>query len=379
MHCPQCGRELSAPGAACLGCLVDSSGTAAPPPLNIVYPQAAPPPPPPPPAVAPPPPPPPPAVAPPPPPPYEPAGQPTVGQPVTQYPAQYPANAGYQPTTAYQPAGYEPSYQASAPPPAAGRRTAVVLAIAAVAVLVIAGGAVLLTRGNDDKQSTTSAAPTVPHATPAPIVPGSTTAPVVSNPQETFPLPTQPPTTLAPVTIPPTAPPTTVFDPAATPPVPAVTPLGGPGSPQVLSNPLPSGLTYDQVASSLGIAQQLGDALANDDWDTARRLEPAKSGNSNQKYLAGYDGLDRVSLLLVDARPEGAGYRLLVVSVANEKAGARTSLYCLEWTVDPGAVTVAQHSGVVGQIARVPYAISPEGVRNDPSLDATVRTQCHWN
>ena len=366
MHCPQCGRELSAPGAACLGCLVDSSAPPPAPPLQIAYPASAPPPPPPPP----------PPPLPPPPPPLG-----TPAPPPPAYSANGPADHGYQ--QAAPPVGV---VTMQVPAPSGNRRTATVLAIAAVAVLVVAGGVVLLTRkGGDSESSTTNVtAPTSPSGSPSgSLADGTptvvTTVPNSGVPSETFPLPTQPPVTAAPVTVGPTSPPVTVFDPAATPPVPAVTPIAGPGSPQVLSNPLPSGVSYDQVASSLWIAQQLGDALANDDWNTARRLEPAKSGNSNQKYLDGYDGLDRVSLLLVDARPDGAGYRLLVVSVANEKSGARTSLYCLEWTVDPGAVVVTQHGGVVGQIGRVPYAISPEGVRNDPSLDATVRTQCHWN
>ncbi|MEQ1702325.1 MAG: hypothetical protein ABMA25_19620, partial [Ilumatobacteraceae bacterium] len=160
---------------------------------------------------------------------------------------------------------------------------------------------------------------------------------------------------------------------------PPVPPLGGAGSTQVLSEPTPSGIPYSTYASSLAIAQQLGDALANDDWATARRLEPDKAGVSDAQYRTGYDGLDRVSLVLVDVRPEGPGYRLLVVSVANERAGARTSLYCLEWTVDPVAGTVVQHNGVVGRIARVDRAISPEEARLDGVLDSAMRTQCVWS
>lgn len=188
--------------------------------------------------------------------------------------------------------------------------------------------------------------------------------------------PTSPPMTTAVAT---STTPSTGPSPAGTPTVPSVTPTRGPGSPQVLSDPLPSGVVYLQVAESLRVAQMLADALANDVWSEARRLEPTKSGFTDQQFLAGYDGLDRASLLLVDARAEGAGHRLLVVSVANELDGSRTTLFCLEWTVDPGLQTVRQNGRVVGQIGRVPFAISPEAVRSDPGLDALVRSQCVWS
>jgi hypothetical protein len=145
-----------------------------------------------------------------------------------------------------------------------------------------------------------------------------------------------------------------------------------------MSNPLPSGPSWAQVAPSLAVAQQLADALANDDWPTARRIDTDKAGSSDDTFVAGYGSLDRASLLLLDARPEGQGQRLLVVSVANERHGAQTTLYCLEWLVDPAAGTVRQHAGTVGQLTRLPSLVSPEAVRNDPSLDHLVRTQCHW-
>jgi hypothetical protein len=129
----------------------------------------------------------------------------------------------------------------------------------------------------------------------------------------------------------------------------------------------------------LALAQQLADALANDDWTTARRIDADKANSSDSQYAAGYGALDRASLMLLDARPEGGGQRLLVVSVANEQGGIQTSLYCLEWSVDAAAGTVRQHGGVVGQIARVASALSPEGVRHDASLDTTARTKCHWS
>ena len=360
MFCPQCGRELSAPGAPCLGCLVDASD-----PSRVA------PPPPPPGAV------PPPALSitpplprapstefmPPPPPPYV---APTSVAPVVP-PAPLDATT-VNPTML-------PSAPSGGPPPVRGRRTALVLAVAAVAVVGAAVGAFLVTRSDDETTSgTTLPGATVPGETSvATTLPGTPTTTAAGDPPSTA------ATSLPPTTVAPTAPPTTVFDPTAVGPVPPSAPTSGPGSPQVLSEPTPSGIPYATYAPSLAVAQQLGDALANDDWAAARLLEPDKAGVSDAQYLTGYDGLDRVSLVLVDVRPEGAGYRLLVVSVANERAGARTSLYCLEWTVDPAAGTVDQHSGVVGQIARVDRAVSPEEARLDTLLDTAMRTQCVWS
>lgn len=407
MNCPKCGRELSAPGAACLGCLVDASGAAspAPPPVPFVPSPAAPsvvvvpppsvapsspPPPPPSPSAAPPPPPSVPEVALPPLPPAPTVALPPV--PVTPAPtvALPPVPATPAPTGALPPvpvAEYlaEPGspplpMPVLAPPRERGKRPALVLVVAAIAVVGAAVGAFLATRSDDDASTSPGSVLTsIGDATTSPAS-ATTAPPAVSS---TLAAPTTAVsttvTTLATTTVAPTAPPTTVFDPTAAGPVPPTPPLFGPGNPQVLSEPTPSGIPYANHSSSLAIAQQLGDALANDDWATARRLEPSKAGVSDGQYFTGYDGLDRVSLVLVDARPEGAGYRLLVVSVANERDGARTTFYCLEWSVDPAAGTVVQHNGVVGQIARVDRAISPEEARLDPLLDSAMRNQCVWS
>jgi hypothetical protein len=82
-------------------------------------------------------------------------------------------------------------------------------------------------------------------------------------------------------------------------------------------------------------------------------------------------------LILVDAREEGDSTRLLIVSVANE-LGSRTSLYCFEWTAQPGAGTVRQGGGV-GRIARADGALSPNDVRADERLSAAIRDDCVWS
>ena len=158
-------------------------------------------------------------------------------------------------------------------------------------------------------------------------------------------------------------------------------PLAAPiasGSPFILSDPLPSGLSARDAAPSLAVAQRLADALSAEDWATVRRIDQATAGYSDQSFIVGYRGLDRASLLLVDAHEASAGYRLLFVSVANELGGAQSSLYCLEWTANPDDGTIEQHGGNVGLIARVSSVISPDDVRNDQGLMDAIGTRCRW-
>jgi hypothetical protein len=215
--------------------------------------------------------------------------------------------------------------------------------------------------------------------TALPTVPVTTT-PVQTAPPVTSPAATAPPATAPPATAPPVTAPVTQPAPTSTPtsaPAPVV--QTGPGSPQVLNDPLPSGVTAQTASRSFALAQRLADALANEDWDTARQIDVDARESSDEVFEAGYGGLDRASLMLVDAVPDGAGFRLLVVSVANELDGARTSMYCLEWSSDPVAGTIDQHSDAVGLVARVPVAMTPEAVRQDPSLDRTIRDECQWS
>jgi hypothetical protein len=132
------------------------------------------------------------------------------------------------------------------------------------------------------------------------------------------------------------------------------------------------------VQTSHVLSQQLADALALKDWSTARSLSPPLANSSDATLATGYAGLDRASLMLLDARHQGDGYRLLVVSVANELGGSRTSLYCFEWIAQPAVGTVRQ-SGGIGRIAQVPGTVSPEQVRSDANLDATIRNNCVWS
>jgi hypothetical protein len=222
--------------------------------------------------------------------------------------------------------------------------------------------------------------PERPPLTIAPTVPGAagSTAP------DTIPAPAAtgapvPVTTARPAPQPTAAPATNPPPPAtAPPPPPPSPPAGSAGDPQALDDPLPSGAGYGSVRESHLLSQRLADALAAEDWNAARRLSPALASSSDESLRNGYGGLDRASLILVDAREEGDSTRLLIVSVANELNGSRTSLYCFEWTAQPGAGTVRQGGGV-GRIARADGALSPDDVRADERLEGAIRNDCVWS
>jgi hypothetical protein len=218
---------------------------------------------------------------------------------------------------------------------------------------------------------------TVPPVTVPPTTVPPTTAPPTTAPPTTVPPTTVPPTTVPPTTVPPTTvPPTTVPDPAAIRQIPAgPPPLEAAGVSQVLSNPLPSGVVYADVEGLLVRAQQLADSLALNDWAAVRLIDPATAEFSDQRFEDGYRNLNRASLILLDARPTGIGYDLLVVSAAIELDGTQTSLYCLTWGVDAQFGTVSQRSGSL--ITFWPGNTHPEAIPADAAaLEQLAR--CTW-
>jgi hypothetical protein len=259
-----------------------------------------------------------------------------------------------------------------------------------VAVIALAVGLIMVRSGDDtgvtspdqetridpvvsepeaDDASTMTVASTSPppSSVPATAVITPTTATVTPT--------TLAPTTLAPTTVAPVE--TAAPSAAAIPTIPAVAaPLNSPGSPQVMSDPLPSGPAYAAVQPSFVLAQQLADALALADWSGARAIDPSTAGMSDAAFVDGYGGLDRASLLLLDARPVGAGFEMLVVSVAVELGGTQTSLYCLSWTADPTSGTVDQGGG--STLTTLQGAVSPEAIRNDPVALGEVG-RCAWS
>jgi len=223
-----------------------------------------------------------------------------------------------------------PSTTAALPPPTVASTTAVVTTVAPVTTAV----------------ATTALATTVVETTVVPSTPPPTSVPATSPP----------------TTVPPSAP------------APAI---AGPGTPQVLSDPLPSGTSAGDAGRSLALAQRLADALASGDWDVVRSIEPAKARLSDEQLAAGYAGLDRASLILVDARRQRDGYRQLLVSVANERNGAQTSLYCLQWSANTKKGSVVEQ-GSIGKLTTVRGTVSSGTVVNDPAMVDLISSRCVW-
>jgi hypothetical protein len=270
------------------------------------------------------------------------------------------------------------------------------LALAAVSLL-IGLGVRALSNNAVPKASTEQTLPPIVSATPGvpTSVPPASTASPTTIAIATVAVPTEPstlaPSTVAPPATPSTSPPSTIAPStdapaaipnttivAAEPPVPAAESAAGAGTSQVLRDPLPSGIPFAEVDESFALTQQLADALAAENWDLVRRLEPAKAGFPDSAF-GGYRGLDQASLILLDARPQGDGYRHLLVSVANEGNGAQTSLYCLEWSANPETMSVVEHGGVVGKLATLDGTVSSETAVHDRSLVDLMTRRCVWS
>ena len=141
----------------------------------------------------------------------------------------------------------------------------------------------------------------------------------------------------------------------------------------VLADPLPSGVSSADVGPSLTLTQQFSDALAAGDWESARRLNPSLRALSDAEFEDGYGGLDRATQLLVDAQRTPSGDRLLLVTIANERAGAQTTLYCVESTV---SVDGAVRQTAASVLERYPGTIVVADVTSDPAITELIRQQC---
>ena len=105
------------------------------------------------------------------------------------------------------------------------------------------------------------------------------------------------------------------------------------------------------------------------------QLDPGLGTVNDEELEDGYGSLDRATLLLVDARRQGDNDELLFVLVANERAGAQTTLYCAQSTVSstgfvqPRSATVLQRSSGTNGLA---------DVQANLAVVDLIRDQCDW-
>ena len=243
-------------------------------------------------------------------------------------------------------------------------RVAIVLAIAGSASIIT--GVVIALR--DDGGSTTAASTTAPPTTVRPTT-TSTSSTTTTTPTTTVPATT---TTTPPSSAPaplPTEPSTTNV--AQTPTLPANPQFSGFGSHQVMSDPLPSGLRFADVAAAWTTATRLADLLPPADWPAARTLLP-NDPYTDEQFTALFGAMERMSLLLLDATPDGNGFVLTLGALSNQPALGTSTVWCMHWYADTLAVDVVD----IVEMNTYPSLFTPEQLRNDPVEDGKLRGGC---
>ncbi|MCB0995336.1 MAG: hypothetical protein KDB21_09615, partial [Acidimicrobiales bacterium] len=82
--------------------------------------------------------------------------------------------------------------------------------------------------------------------------------------------------------------------------------------------------------------QLLASALAEDDWDLVRSIEPEKSGNTDANFIAGYGALVQSTVVpdtfLTTTNPFRA--RIALVALETENGAPVTKVFCVTWVAD---------------------------------------------
>lgn len=186
----------------------------------------------------------------------------------------------------------------------------------------------------------------------------TTVAPAIAPPVETT-LPAPPPPEPAAPSV------------AAIPAIPEPQVFSGFGSHQVMSDPLPSGLAVSQVAPAYELAKTLADWIAAGDWASARTVlpnDPMDDGGFDFRY----GPVDKMSLMLINAVPDGGGFILALGVVTNDVAAQQTSVRCFHWYADSVAVDI-QDEAMLDQYDQL---FGAEAFRNNPELVAGLQARC---
>jgi hypothetical protein len=102
--------------------------------------------------------------------------------------------------------------------------------------------------------------------------------------------------------------------------------------------------TSAETEEALRLAQELATALADDEWDRARALEPAKRTQSDEGYRTAYGDLESSTAVLVSSTGDDV-VQLRLGLVAHQNAGpsgSQTTLFCVTWVVDRKAAAISQ-------------------------------------
>jgi hypothetical protein len=96
------------------------------------------------------------------------------------------------------------------------------------------------------------------------------------------------------------------------------------------------------IGRALVLAQDMADALADDDWREVRRLSPTDQ-RTIAEFERDYAGLERATVVPVWAARLSSGLidlRIGLVAHEARPTGPQTSLFCAHWIVDPSDRTV---------------------------------------
>lgn len=90
---------------------------------------------------------------------------------------------------------------------------------------------------------------------------------------------------------------------------------------------------------ALILAQQYATALAVDDWNTVRALNPRKAHQSDASFQSSYGDLRASTILAL--RRDGNRWRLGLVA-HEQNAAAYTRVFCVTWEIDPAVPSVIE-------------------------------------
>jgi hypothetical protein len=96
------------------------------------------------------------------------------------------------------------------------------------------------------------------------------------------------------------------------------------------------------IGRALVLAQEMADALADDDWREVRRLSPTDQRTIGE-FERDYAGLESSTVVPVWAASLSSGLvdlRIGLVAHESRPAGPQTSLFCAHWIVDPSDRTI---------------------------------------
>ncbi len=127
-----------------------------------------------------------------------------------------------------------------------------------------------------------------------------------------------------------------------------------------------------QSSSAMTVVQSLATALADHDWDQARSVY--SSLGDDDSLQNGYGGLTESTVIVTNAIDNGNATSTLTgayVAWESVNGSERTSIYCIQWLVNPGSQQVVNQTNIDSPL------VDYEAGNVDPTaLVSVVSNQC---